>query len=266
MNKYYLVWGACAVVAYQKYKDYLIRYPSIAFEEAVFSFFIVAGFFTIILLLWDWGKKRLDHSPREYKEQTQRSTEWEQACREGEIEARHRVTKQARRKAEEEQAGQEQAKRRTTEGRRHTGWEHLKADWKQTSCAEEERTRREYEQDQARRRADEELARQRAEEAKRRYEEQARRQAEEDARRKTEKEQTNHHNAVSAEIKKCFDVFELPRSASFDDVKKKYKIMIKLYHPDRHSSDDSVKEYANKKTIELNNALNTLKTKHFNES
>ena len=48
-------------------------------------------------------------------------------------------------------------------------------------------------------------------------------------------------------------------SASFDDIKNKYKIMIKLFHPDRHTSDDRVRKYAENKTKELNNALNRLK-------
>jgi len=104
--------------------------------------------------------------------------------------------------------------------------------------AEEEQTR----QEQARRRADEELTRQRAEKAKLRY----------------EKEQARK------DMQRYFNIFELPYSATFDDVKKKHRIMIKLYHPDKHSSDDNVKAYANNKAQELNNALNTLK-QHFHE-
>lgn len=71
------------------------------------------------------------------------------------------------------------------------------------------------------------------------------------------------NEANEIEIQKSFDVFELQKSASFDDVKAKYKVMIKLFHPDKHSTDDEVKKYTDNKTIELNNAFNTLKTKHF---
>jgi peptidoglycan hydrolase-like protein with peptidoglycan-binding domain len=106
----------------------------------------------------------------------------------------------------------------------------------------------------ARRKYAKEQARKRAEQARRKAEaEQARRKAEEEARR----------NAANRRIQICFDAFELPRTASFDDVKKKYKIMIKLFHPDRHAADNGVREYADGKTKELNNAFNTLKNEYF---
>jgi peptidoglycan hydrolase-like protein with peptidoglycan-binding domain len=115
-----------------------------------------------------------------------------------------------------------------------------------------------------------EQARQNTEDAKRKYaKEQARKHAEQ-ARRKAEAEQARRkvaeearRNAANRQIQICFDTFELPRTASFDDVKKKYKIMIKLFHPDRHSADNGVKEYADGKAKELNNAFNTLKKEHF---
>jgi len=93
------------------------------------------------------------------------------------------------------------------------------------------------------------------------YEEQARRQAaEEHARRKAEEALVNREK-----MQRYFDILELPYTATLYDVKKKYKIMIKLFHPDRHSADDSVEEYASKKTKELNNAFNTLKNSYFHE-
>ena len=100
-------------------------------------------------------------------------------------------------------------------------------------------------------------AQQHIEDAQRKYEQ-------EQARRKL-KEEHARRSTVNDEIRKCFDVFEMPYSATFDDVKKKYKTMIKLHHPDRHSADDSMSAYADKKTKELNSAFTMLKARHFNK-
>ncbi|MDR2712493.1 MAG: J domain-containing protein [Clostridiales bacterium] len=116
----------------------------------------------------------------------------------------------------------------------------------------EERVRRQlYEDEQARRRAAYE-------------DEQTRFRTEKEySKRNAEEEQTVRNDTVSDEIQKCFTLFELPCSATFDDVKKKYRVMMKLFHPDKHSTDDVLKEFANKKAKELNNAFNTLKSTHF---
>jgi len=117
----------------------------------------------------------------------------------------------------------------------------------------------------ARRRA-EEQSRKRAEEERIRHreEEQIRkRAAEEQARRKTKEGTARPHSVVSEEIQRYFAFFELPITASFDDVKKKYIIMMKLFHPDKYFSDDRLREYAEKKTKELNSTFATLKAKHF---
>ena len=171
--------------------------------EKVFGILGAAAIIAFFCLLFQTAKEKMqtshasrDTSHNPVKEQSQRKTEWEQACNEGAAEARRRAAEeQARQKAEE--------------------------------------TRRRYEKEQARRRAEEEQARRRAEE-----------------------EQTRKA------IQMYFDIFELPYTASFADVKRKYRIMIKLFHPDRHSSDETVREYANKKTQEINNAFSVLE-KHF---
>jgi len=142
-----------------------------------------------------------------------------------------RIEEQTRRRAEEEQ------------------------DWRR---AAEDQARRKAEEEQARRRTAEDQARRKAEE------EQARKRAEEDQDRRKYEEEQRRKNTVSEEIQKCFSVFELPFSANLDDVKKKYKVMVMVFHPDRHSTNNDVREYAENKTKELNNAFNTLKVKHFN--
>jgi len=113
-----------------------------------------------------------------------------------------------------------------------------------------------------------EQAHQNDEELRRKHREhQSRQRANEQAWCNSEEEHAGRYNTVSEEIQKSFDVFELQYSANFYDVKKKYRKMISLFHPDKHySCDDSVMEYANKKTKELNDAFNTLKVKHFNAS
>jgi len=126
--------------------------------------------------------------------------------------------------------------------------------------AEEMRVQRMAEEEREKRHAEEERTRRKvAEEARQRTEEQrARRRIEEErARRRTEEE------LAREEIKKSFDIFELPYSASFDDVKKKYRILLRLFHPDKHSSDNILRDYAEEKTKEINNAFNILKLRHF---
>ena len=125
------------------------------------------------------------------------------------------------------------------------------ADWARASQEGQEEARRRAEEMRVRH-ASEEEARRKAEEerAKRRTEEgRARRRAEEESARE--------------EIRKSFDTFELPYSASFDDVKKKYRILLRLFHPDKHSSDSILRGYAEEKTKEINNAFNILKLRHF---
>ena len=108
---------------------------------------------------------------------------------------------------------------------------------------------------------------QRDEELRRKHRDhQAKKREEEQAQRRDEEEQTRRYTSVSAEVQMCFDIFKLPYDATFDDVKKKYRTMIKCYHPDRHSANDNVKAYANKKAQALNNAFDILKKEHFLET
>lgn len=116
-------------------------------------------------------------------------------------------------------------------------------EWEQFLRGEHEEARQRVEIARAQRKAEEEQARQRAEEER--------------ARREHEAE------LLRQKFQKFFDILELPCSASFDDVKNKYRIMIRLFHPDKHSSDNILKEYADKKTKEVNNAFQTLKVELF---
>ena len=69
---------------------------------------------------------------------------------------------------------------------------------------------------------------------------------------------------IDKEIENCFILFELLTSATFEEVKNKRKLLIRLYHPDKHSTDVATQEYADRKTKEINYAYDILKTKHFN--
>ena len=143
--------------------------------------------------------------------------------------ARHRYEKElAQRRAAEEQArwmAEEQARQAQDEHAR-----------------QQEQVRRRAEKEQARRKAEDEQAKRRAEDER--------------ARQERERHQSESgRNTVSDIIQRSFSMFELSYSARFEDVKKKRQIMIKLFYPDKHSTDDVVCDYANKRMQEINEAF-----------
>jgi len=54
---------------------------------------------------------------------------------------------------------------------------------------------------------------------------------------------------------------ELERFASFEDVQKAHRRMIKKYHPDLHATDPEKRKNAEQITVRLNEALNYFETK-----
>lgn len=131
-------------------------------------------------------------------------------------------------------------------------------EWKRACDEGELEARRRVEELQVQRVENEKIRRIVEEEIRYRANEEARQRAEQErARRRAEEE------LVRKEIQKSFDVFELPYSASFDDVKKQYWILLQFFHPDKHSSNNILREYAEEKTKEINKAFNILKLRHF---
>jgi len=62
------------------------------------------------------------------------------------------------------------------------------------------------------------------------------------------------------DIKRCFEIFELGPGASFDEVKQAYKDLVNIWHPDRFSTNPRLKQKAEKKLKEVNQAYETLKS------
>jgi curved DNA-binding protein CbpA len=62
----------------------------------------------------------------------------------------------------------------------------------------------------------------------------------------------------TVDIKRCFDILELDRSASLEDVKQAYKDIVNVWHPDRFSHHPRLKQRAEKKLKEANLAFETV--------
>jgi len=54
------------------------------------------------------------------------------------------------------------------------------------------------------------------------------------------------------DIKKCYEILELDREASLDDVKQAYKDLVNIWHPDRISNNPRLKQKAEEKLKEVN--------------
>lgn len=59
---------------------------------------------------------------------------------------------------------------------------------------------------------------------------------------------------VPPQIRKDFDFFGLPLNASLDDCKAVYKKLLKVYHPDKHSSDPAKLKTATEYSARVNTA------------
>jgi len=61
-------------------------------------------------------------------------------------------------------------------------------------------------------------------------------------------------------IEQSFEILELDRSASTDEIKQSYKDIVTVWHPDRFSSNPRLKQKAEEKLKEVNVAYDTLKS------
>jgi DnaJ-class molecular chaperone len=62
------------------------------------------------------------------------------------------------------------------------------------------------------------------------------------------------------DIRQCFDVLELDSNASIDDVKQAYKDMVNIWHPDRFSNNPRLKQKAEDKLKEINEAYKMMQS------
>jgi curved DNA-binding protein CbpA len=62
------------------------------------------------------------------------------------------------------------------------------------------------------------------------------------------------------DIKRSFEILELDSDASIDEVKEAYKDLVNIWHPDRFSNNPRLKQRAEKKLKEVNQAYETIKS------
>ena len=62
------------------------------------------------------------------------------------------------------------------------------------------------------------------------------------------------------DIRQCFDVLELDSNASMDDAKQAYKDMVNIWHPDRFSNNPRLKQKAEDKLKEINEAYEMMQS------
>lgn len=70
----------------------------------------------------------------------------------------------------------------------------------------------------------------------------------------------SYENKLPNDVVKAFKVFDMPiTTSSFEAVKKKYHLLIKIYHPDKNNGDAETARYAEQKTKEINMAYSVLR-------
>ena len=62
------------------------------------------------------------------------------------------------------------------------------------------------------------------------------------------------------DIKQSFEILELDRGASTDEIKQSYKDIVTVWHPDRFPNNPRLKQKAEEKLKEVNVAYDTLKS------
>ena len=70
----------------------------------------------------------------------------------------------------------------------------------------------------------------------------------------------SYENKLPNDVIMAFKVFDMPIVSSFEVIKKKYHLLIKIYHPDKNNGDEETTRYAEQKTKEINMAYSILKT------
>ncbi|MGI6523935.1 MAG: J domain-containing protein [Bdellovibrionota bacterium] len=69
----------------------------------------------------------------------------------------------------------------------------------------------------------------------------------------------------STSVQEAFATLGLGSEASFEEVKKRYRSLLKKYHPDKFALDEKKRKAAEDKTIALNNAMDDLEN-YFKDS
>ncbi|MBW2165725.1 MAG: DnaJ domain-containing protein [Deltaproteobacteria bacterium] len=62
------------------------------------------------------------------------------------------------------------------------------------------------------------------------------------------------------DIKQSFEILELDRGASTDEIKQSYKDIVTVWHPDRFSNNPRLRQRAEEKLKEVNAAYDTVKS------
>lgn len=62
------------------------------------------------------------------------------------------------------------------------------------------------------------------------------------------------------DIQQCFDVLDLDNNVSIDEAKQAYKDMVNIWHPDRFSNNQRLKQKAEDKLKEINEAYETIQS------
>lgn len=62
------------------------------------------------------------------------------------------------------------------------------------------------------------------------------------------------------DIRRCFDILELDRDATIDEVKQAYKDLVNIWHPDRFLKNPRLKQRAEERLKEINEAYETVKS------
>ena len=61
------------------------------------------------------------------------------------------------------------------------------------------------------------------------------------------------------DIRRCFEILELDRDVSIDEAKRAYKDLVNIWHPDRFSNNPRLRQKAEEKLKEINEAYETVK-------
>lgn len=78
-------------------------------------------------------------------------------------------------------------------------------------------------------------------------------------REQNDKNTNQDEKFFSKDVDNSFKLFEMDTTSSFEEIKNKYRLLIKIYHPDKNNSDEETARYAEQKTKEINIAFNILK-------
>ncbi len=70
---------------------------------------------------------------------------------------------------------------------------------------------------------------------------------------------------MTPDVLRCLQQLELPPSASWDEVQNAYRDLIKVWHPDRFGSDERLRQRAEMKAKELNEAIRYLR-RHYRKT